>query len=125
MLGKGRDVTLCGVPSWKITMLLSHRETQFLEKGYRISVLYSWHWGPWLNDFELSIIQNGLLKMAQWVKNPPANAGDTRDEGLIPGLGRAPGEGNGNPLQYSCLENPMDGGAWWALPWGHKRVGRG
>ena len=42
------------------------------------------------------------------VKNPPANAGDTRDEGLIPGSGRSPGGGNGNPLQYFCLENPMD-----------------
>ena len=42
------------------------------------------------------------------VKNPPANAGDT---GSIPGSGRSPGEGNGNPLQYSCLENPMDRGA--------------
>ena len=37
------------------------------------------------------------------------------DLGLIPGSGRSPGEGNGNPLQYSCLENPMDGGAWWAI----------
>ena len=45
-------------------------------------------------------------------KNPPANTGDPRDEGLIPGLGRLPGEGNGNPLQDSCLENPMDRGAW-------------
>jgi len=43
------------------------------------------------------------------VKNPPANA---RDEGLIAGSERSPGEGNGNPLQYSCLENPMDRGAW-------------
>ena len=43
------------------------------------------------------------------VKNPTANA---RNAGLIPGLGRCPGEGNGTPLQYSCLENPMDGGAW-------------
>ena len=42
------------------------------------------------------------------VKKPPANAGDTRDAGLIPGSGRSPGEGNGNPLQYSCLENLMD-----------------
>ena len=42
------------------------------------------------------------------VKNPPANAGDLRDSGLIPGLGRSPGGGNGNPLQYSFLENPMD-----------------
>ena len=45
------------------------------------------------------------------VKMSACNAGDL---GLIPGLGRSPGEGNGNPLQYSCLENPIDGGAWWA-----------
>ena len=45
-------------------------------------------------------------------KNPPANAGDIRDMGLIPGLGRSPGEGNNNPSQYSCLENSMDRGAW-------------
>ena len=44
------------------------------------------------------------------VRNPPANAGDTGDAGLIPELGRSPGERNGNPLQYSCLENPMDRG---------------
>ena len=48
------------------------------------------------------------------VKNPLANAGDVRDAGSIPGLGRSPGEGNGNLLQYSCLENPMDRGAWQA-----------
>ena len=42
------------------------------------------------------------------VKNPPANAGDVRDAGSVPGLGRSPGEGNGNPLQYYCLENSMD-----------------
>ena len=48
------------------------------------------------------------------VKNPPANAGDTKDAGLIPGLGRSSGGGNGNPLQYSCLENPVDRGVWWA-----------
>ena len=46
------------------------------------------------------------------VKNPPAIAGDARDMGLIHGLGRSPGEGNGNPLQYSCLENPKDRGIW-------------
>ena len=49
------------------------------------------------------------------VKNPPANAGDIRDEGSIPGLGRSSGGGNGNPLQYSCLENSMDRGAWGAM----------
>ena len=48
------------------------------------------------------------------VKNLPANAGDIRHMGLIPGSGRSPGEGNGNPLQYSCLENSTDRGAWWA-----------
>jgi len=46
------------------------------------------------------------------LKNLPTNAGDTS---LIPGSGRSPGGGNGNPLQYSCLENPMDRGGWWAI----------
>ena len=49
------------------------------------------------------------------VKNPPANAGDVRDLSLTPGLGRFPGEENDNPLQYSCLENSMNRGAWWAI----------
>ena len=48
------------------------------------------------------------------VKNLPANAGDTREESSISGLERSPGEGHGNPLQYSCLENPINGGAWQA-----------
>ena len=48
------------------------------------------------------------------VKNPPCNAGDTRDAGFIPKWGRSPGGGNGNSLLYSCLYNPMDRGAWWA-----------
>ena len=52
--------------------------------------------------------------MALVVKNPPANAGDGRDAGSIPGLGRPPGEGTSNPLQYPCLENSIDRGAWWA-----------
>ena len=49
------------------------------------------------------------------VKNLPGNVGDLRVVGLIPGSGRSPGEENGNPLQYSCLENPTDQGAWWAI----------
>ena len=49
------------------------------------------------------------------VKNLPNNSGDIRDLGPISGLGRSPGEGNGNPLQYSCLENPMDRGTWQAM----------
>ena len=49
------------------------------------------------------------------VKNTLANAGDKRDLGSIPGSGRSPGGGHGNPLQYSCLENSMDRRAWWAM----------
>ena len=49
------------------------------------------------------------------VKDLPDKAGDIRDEGSIPRSGRSPGGGHGNPLQYSCLENPMDRGAWWAM----------
>ena len=62
------------------------------------------------------------------VKNLPANAGDTGDIGSIPGLERSPGGGNGNPLQYSCLKNPMDRGAWQAtvyrvaMSWAHLSV---
>ena len=53
-------------------------------------------------------------QVALVVKNVPANAGDIRDIGSIPGSGRSLGGGHGNPLQYSCLEDPMDRGAWWA-----------
>ena len=53
-------------------------------------------------------------QVALVVKKPPANAGDVRQSGSLPGLGRSPGGGHGNPLQYSCLENSMDRGAWLA-----------
>ena len=56
-------------------------------------------------------MMRGFLLM---VKNTPANSGDIRDIGSILGLGRSPGKGHGYPLQYSCLENPMDRGAWHA-----------
>ena len=52
-----------------------------------------------------------VYQAAQLIKNPPANTGDTRDAVSIPGLGRSPGEGNGSPLQYPCLGNPMNRGA--------------
>ena len=67
--------------------------------------------------FKLFILYGGM------VKNPPANAGDIRDRGSIPGSGRSPGGGHGNPFQYSCLENPMDRGAWQAIAHGVKKVG--
>ena len=66
--------------------------------------LYGWYYShslPYIRASQVALV----------VKNPPDNAGDTRDAGSNPGLGRSPGEGNGNPLQYSCLENPMDRGA--------------
>ena len=58
------------------------------------------------------------------VKNWPANAGDIRNGGLIPGSGRSPGGGHHNPLQFSCLENPIDRGVWWAIysPYGGKEL---
>ena len=59
-----------------------------------------------------SLLNNWASQVAIVIKNPPANAGDARDVGLSPGLERSPGEGNGYPLQYSCLGNPMDRGAW-------------
>ena len=63
----------------------------------------------------------GSSLVAQTVKHLPTNAGDL---GSVPGSGRSPGEGNGNPLQYSCPENPMDGGTWLGYsPWGSQRVG--
>ena len=58
--------------------------------------------------------------MALAVKNPPANAGDIRDVGLVPGSGRSPGGGHGNPLQYSCLKNPQGQRSLAGYsPWGH------
>ena len=60
-------------------------------------------------------------QVALVVKNLPANAGDARDTGSIPGWGRSLGVGNGNPLQYSCLENPMDREAWWATVRGARK----
>ena len=65
----------------------------------------------------------GASQVALVVKNPPANAGDVRDTGSIPGLGRSPGGGHGNPLQSSCLKDPKDRGAWQAAVHGSHRVG--
>ena len=59
--------------------------------------------------------QIGASQVVLVVENLPASAGDVRDVGLIPGLGRFPGGGHGNPLQYFCLENPMDRGTWKAI----------
>ena len=65
-----------------------------------------------LNPGPCSVSPESQNPLASMVKNLPFNAGDTRDVSLLPESGRSPGVGNGNPLQYSCLENPMDRGAW-------------
>ena len=59
-------------------------------------------------------IRYGASQVALMVKNRPANAGDIKDSGSIPGWGKSPGGGNGNPIQYSYAENPMNRGTWWA-----------
>ena len=62
----------------------------------------------------MQAVPHGASPVAQQVESS-CNAGDTREGGSIPGLGRSPGGGHGNPLQYSCLENRMDRGSWWAI----------
>ena len=86
---------------------------------YCFSLYYKHHGSQLLHMYLMSLADPweiyGILRasskfpVAQMVESP-CNAGDP---GSIPGFGRSPGKGNGNPLQYSCLENPMDGGAWW------------
>ena len=79
-----------------------------------------WGWVKGARSLKQWINNNVLLYSTGFpgglvVKNPLANAGDLISMDLIPGSGRSPGEGNGNPLQYSCLKNSMDRGAWWAM----------
>ena len=66
------------------------------------------------NALPSTVLEFGASQVALVVKNPPANAGDIRVMGSIPGWGRSPGGGHGNPLQYSCLGNPIDRGGCWA-----------
>ena len=87
-------------------------------------------WGTWFLPGREEVLNNTAEKTRRGtgfpsgsaVKNPPANAGDTGDAGLIPGMGRSPGEGNGYSLQYSGLKNPMDRGAWRAAAHGVTRT---
>ena len=65
--------------------------------------------------FLVAALESSNLPGGSVVKNPPINVGDARDADLIPGLGKSPGEEDGNPLQYPCLGNPMDREAWWTL----------
>ena len=79
----------------------------------------AYQWLPEMRGESRGWLKRGLREIwgemeAPVVKNPPANAAEIRDAGSILGLGRSSGGGHSNPLQYSCLENPMDRGAWWA-----------
>jgi len=69
-------------------------------------------------EFEQTLEGSGDSQVALVVRNPAVNVGDIRDSGSIPGSGRSPGGGHGNPLQCSWLENPMDRGTWWAAVYG-------
>ena len=84
------DLVSCASQKWPMRFLCSHRNS----------------WIP---------LGHGASQVVLVVENLPANAGDIREVGTIPGSGRSPGGGHGNPLQYSCLENPMDRGAWRAI----------
>ena len=70
---------------------------------------------PLLGVESLACLETWASPLALVVKNPPANAGNIRDVGSIPELERSPGERHGNSLWYTCLENPVDRGAWWAV----------
>ena len=67
-------------------------------------------------------IRGMTSQVALVAKSPPAKAGDLRDAGSIPGSGRCPGGGHGNPLHYSCLRHPVDRGAWWATAYSSESV---
>ena len=123
---------------WQDIFYCNYRDQAFLLSGYTRSgneasplsfIFFPTYFCPPLSPVLSKTITGPAKAIVLWgvpmldcvcvdgsmVKNPPANAGDM---GLIPGWGRSPGEGNGNPLQYSCLGNPMDKGAWWAIDHG-------
>ena len=77
-----------------------------------LTVITTLHYPELLKRLRLQPDFTGASQVALMLKNPSASTGDIRDMGSIPGLGRSPRRGHGNPLQYSCLENPMDRGVW-------------
>ena len=92
-----------------------------VEFGGNLSLFYSALF-KCLNILLKHVSSSSASQVILVVKNPSAIAGDIWDAGLIPGSGRSPGGGHGNPLKYSCLENPMDRGAWWTTVYGSQRV---
>ena len=108
--------------------LVSPGGTQEGNKEYHVAAISSTpKVEPWGNSDCTNLGSNKLrytqgFPSGSVVKNLPANAGNARHASLIPGSRRSPGEGNGNPLQHSCLGNPMDGGAWQATDYGMQRI---
>ena len=103
-----------------LTVCQSYSFFLLILKHYMLATS-SWDIHPWIATwliylFKLLPSPPRAYQVTLVVKNLPANAGNATDTGLILGLGRSPGEGNGNPLQYSCLGNPMDRGAWEEAP---------
>ena len=111
------------LPVMQETQLPSLGQEDSLEKAKAThSSVLAWRM-PWtVHGVAKSQTQLSNFHSFIWVKNQPANAEDVRNMALIPGLGRSLGEGNGKPLQYSCLENPMGRGAWQSM--GSQRVGQ-
>ena len=108
---RDHEITLCRRPTWHPLVQTT------LNQGQQILFLFVYPCGhKWQGLLTLNNIpfytSPRASQVALMVKNPPTKQGDTRDAGLIPGLGRSPGAGNNNPLHYSCLENPMGRGAW-------------
>ena len=99
--------------------LASNMSPQVFVSDWHYSSSPHLHWSP-PSAIKLALVLTEGFPGGAEVKASACNVGDLAS---IPGLGRSPGEGNGNTLQYSCLENPMDGGAWWAPVHGSQRVG--
>ena len=110
-LGGSMVKNLPAMQEMPVTRVWSLGQEDSLEKKMG-STPFPWVWSLGQEDPEEDNGIHSLSQVAPMVKNPPANAGDLRDVGLISGLGRSPGGGHENPPQYSCLENPLDRGAW-------------
>ena len=99
--------------SWRTSSVNANRSISFLLTTAKNPVLSDAVYIQYILQY-ISVALYWASQVALVVKNPPANAGDIREAGLIPGSGRSPGGGHGNPLQDSCLENPVERGAWQA-----------
>ena len=122
----GIEPWLLALGAWRLSHCTSREVPGFTNSNScTISSHFSVFWFshlekrvPWkVKMIDKVVLITELMMLSWWLsdKESSCNAGDAGDAGSISGLGRSPGEGRGNPLQYSCLENPMDRGAWWAM----------